>query len=62
MKTLQNALEQLIGKDVYVKLILEKSFNGTLDIAGADYLVLTTSARSHIIPYTAVAHIDPSSI
>lgn len=58
MDTLQSALAALIGKKVYVKLVLEKSFNGTIAAAGTDYLVLDTDIRSHIIPYTAVAHID----
>jgi len=61
MSTIQKALEPLIGRDVYVKPILEKSFSGRLDTAGSDYLTVTTAGRSHIIPYTAVAHIDPNS-
>ena len=61
MNTLKSALEPLIGKDVYVKLILDKSFNGTLETVGSDFVVLNTSGRPHIIPFTAIAHVDPNS-
>lgn len=61
MNTLQSALEQLIGKDVYIKLLVEKSFKGAVSAVGSDYLIITTSSRSHIVPYSAIAHIDQNS-
>jgi hypothetical protein len=59
---LEAALQSLIGHEVFVHLQLTDGGtgrSGRLTTVGVDYLVINDGTRSYIIPFNAIALIQP---